>query len=63
MEAARALALMLNSFCATASCSSLASLARSSVTDSSPTRSYSRALISAIAACAANSPSTARPCR
>src|SRR5258708_6488363 len=53
-SAARALALMLNSFCDTASCSSRASRARSSRTESSRPRSYSRALVSAMAACDAN---------
>ena len=53
--AARACALMLNSFCVTASCRSLASRERSCITESSRLRSYSRALVSAIAACAANS--------
>ena len=46
---------MLNSFCVTASCRSLASRERSCITESSRLRSYSRALVSAIAACAANS--------
>src|SRR5690348_2994224 len=53
--AARACARMLNSFCVTASCRSRASRDRSCTTDSSRLRSYSRALVSAIAACAANS--------
>ena len=52
--AARACARMLNSFCVTASCSSLASRDRSCSTDSSRLCSYSRALVSAMAACAAN---------
>ena len=52
--AARACARMLNSFCVTASCRSRASRDRSCTTDSSRLRSYSRALVSAIAACAAN---------
>ncbi len=55
MAAARAFTLMPNSFCDTASCRSLASLARSSINDSSRLRSYSLALVSAIAACAAKS--------
>ena len=45
---------MLNSFCVTASCSSRASRDRSCITVSSRLRSYSRALVSAMAACAAN---------
>src|ERR1700722_8578164 len=52
--AARACARMLNSFWVTASCRSRASLDRSCMTLSSRLRSYSRALVSAMAACAAN---------
>ena len=52
--AARACARRLNSFCVTASCRSRASRERSSRTDSSRLRSYRRALVRAMAACAAN---------
>ena len=57
-SAARVCARIENSRWDTASCSSRASLARSSSTDSSRLRSYSRALVRAIAACAANSVSS-----
>ncbi len=56
--AARAWARTENSFCETASCSSRASRARSSAADSSRLSACSRALVSAIAACAANSVSS-----
>src|SRR5215469_16475923 len=58
IAAARALALMLKSFCETASCRSVASRALSCRTDSSRPLSYRRALVSAMAACAANRLST-----
>ncbi len=57
-SAARACSRMENNRWETASCSSRASLARSSRTDTSRLRSYSRALVRAIAACAANSVSS-----
>ena len=55
VSAASALSTRLNSFWLTASWRSSASRLRSATTDSSRLRSYSRALVIAIAACAASS--------